>query len=270
MMGDKTIYYLREGDGRPPFVFVHGFGCAHDDFRCQMDAFRDRHTVVACDLRGHGESTGFETGLDIVTAASDVAGLVERLRLGPAVLVGHSMGCRAVLETASERPDLVAAVVFIEGSRSADGDEEAAILRARSALDATPYPDFVRSLFEGMFFNSTDASVRDPILARAATLPETAGRSYFESTMGYDAAHMDAALARLECRALVLQSTYLNEDRVRVALGAGETTPWTECIDRTATDSDVHVISRVGHFSMLEAPERINALIERFVAELSG
>ncbi len=265
--GLRDLFHVRDGDAGRALVFVHGFASAHDDFRPLMDAFRDRHAVVACDLRGHGGSTGFDSGHDIVTAGMDVAGLVERLDIGPAVLVGHSMGCRVVLETASQRPDLVASVVFIEGSRTAAGDEDAALAAARSAIDRAGYAAFVRAMFEGMFFEGSDQSVRDRMIDRASSIPEDVGRSYLESMMVFDAARMESALSRLECGSLLVQSTYFDDDLNRRPLAPGQSTPWTELVERRATRSQLHVVSGVGHFTMLEAPERVKAVIDRFVME---
>ena len=264
--GGRELFHVREGDGEHSLVFVHGIACTHEDFRLVMDASRDQDTVVACDLRGHGGSTSFDSGFDIATAALDVAGLVERLDMGSVVLVGHSMGCRVVLETASQRPDLVSAVVFIEGSRTAAGEEGAALLAARSAIDRVGYADFVRGMFEGMFFDSSNPSIRDRTIERAAALPESVGRSYLESTMVFDAARVETAVSRLECPALLIQSTYFDRDLTRLPLAPGQSTPWTELVERRAARSELHVVSGVGHFPMLEAPERVHAIIDRFVA----
>lgn len=100
------LYYECDGAGNPPLVFVHGYACAHDDWVRQVDAFRPQYTVVACDLRGHGTSPGEPSSCDIETFGADIAGLLPALGLESALLVGHSMGCRIVLQAyraASER-----------------------------------------------------------------------------------------------------------------------------------------------------------------------
>jgi pimeloyl-ACP methyl ester carboxylesterase len=267
--GERELFHVRAGEAGRPLVFVHGFACAHEDFGPLMEILRDRHIVLACDLRGHGGSAGFASGYDIVTAGMDVAALVERLDVGPAVLVGHSMGCRVVLDAASRRPDLVSAVAFVEGSRTASGDEAAALKAARSAVDRVGYGAFVRGMFEGMFFDNADASIRDHTLERAATLPENVGREYLESTMVYDAARMDEAASRLHCPALLIQTTYFDHDLARRPLAPGQATPWTELVQRHATRSDLHVLSGVGHFPMLEAPAAVRDILDGFIAALA-
>jgi len=144
------LHYQRAGAGVPPFVFVHGFACAHEDWRHQAAAFAGRHCVVACDLRGHGASPGDAASSDIETFGADVAALLGALDLSGAVLVGHSMGTRVVLQAYRDAPERVAALVLVDGSfQGAAGAraEEA----ARATVSAVGYGAFVGPLFEQMF-----------------------------------------------------------------------------------------------------------------------
>jgi pimeloyl-ACP methyl ester carboxylesterase len=52
------IHHIVRGEGAPPIVFVHGFGCAHSDLDAQVAHLSRRHQTVAVDLRGHGLSQG--------------------------------------------------------------------------------------------------------------------------------------------------------------------------------------------------------------------
>jgi pimeloyl-ACP methyl ester carboxylesterase len=98
------MHYELSGDGSPSLVLVHGFACDHMHWSAQVEALSERHCVVTCDLRGHGYTPGNPQDCSIETYGADVAELVEALQLAPAVLVGHSMGCRIVLEAACQRP----------------------------------------------------------------------------------------------------------------------------------------------------------------------
>ena len=52
------MHYVRAGSGAPPLVFVHGFGCSHEDWLLQLEKFRKTNETVACYLRGHGLTPG--------------------------------------------------------------------------------------------------------------------------------------------------------------------------------------------------------------------
>ena len=74
----------------------------------------DGRRALAVDLRGHGESSWPGAGYDFDTMAADLIALSEQLELGPADLVGHSMGGRVALVLAWQRPDLVRRLVLAE------------------------------------------------------------------------------------------------------------------------------------------------------------
>ena len=98
------IHHVVTGDGRPPIVFVHGFACAHSDWDAQVAHFSPRHQTIAVDLRGHGASPGEAAECSIERYGADVAEVMRALALPPAVLVGHSMGCRVAVEAALQAP----------------------------------------------------------------------------------------------------------------------------------------------------------------------
>ncbi|WP_313676104.1 alpha/beta fold hydrolase, partial [Mycolicibacterium sp.] len=104
------------GAGNPPLFFVHGFACDASDWRAQVAAFAATNTVVTCDLPGHGESTAAASQHSIASCGAAVAEALAELALPPAILIGHSMGCRVVLDAARLRPDLVAGLVLVDGS----------------------------------------------------------------------------------------------------------------------------------------------------------
>src|SRR4029078_8103557 len=72
----------------------------------------------------------------------DVAALVNNLELKGVVLVGHSMGCRVVLEAARLIPQTVAGVVLVDGSRNATSDPDGAEAAARAAIEKNGYAAF--------------------------------------------------------------------------------------------------------------------------------
>ncbi len=78
----------------------------------------------------------------------------------------------------------------------------------------------------------------------------------------WDAAQVEGALAAVRAPLLVIQSTTLDADRKRVPLKAGETTPWLDLVRSRVPQARIEVIPGIWHFAQIEAPERVNALIE--------
>ena len=260
------MFYEDQGVGVPPLVFVHGFACTHEDWQAQAAFFQDRYRVLACDLPGHGASDPPPDQGSVESLGGAVAGLLNRLDLPPAVLIGHSMGCRVIVQAALEAPARVAKLILLDGSHVAADDPQAAEAQTRQHIAQVGYHAMVQSLFDAMFVEGSDAGLKARIVQRANQLPEAIGATLFSRLRGWDAGKADSALAQIEVPTYVLQSTYFNTELVRVSLKPGETTPWMERVQRHIPAAALDVISGVGHFPMLEVPDTVNEKMAAFIA----
>ncbi|PKB79071.1 MAG: hypothetical protein BZY88_15180 [SAR202 cluster bacterium Io17-Chloro-G9] len=166
------LFYESQGAGGPPLVFVHGFGCTHEDWQSQVDFFNTGHQVVTCDLRGHGASDRDPANCDIVTFGADVGALLHELDLQRVVLVGHSMGCRVAVQASRSASPRLAGVILIDGSRGGAGDPEAVEQQAQQNLRDTGYAATVHRLFAEMFLEGCDPKLRDRLISQAEAFPE--------------------------------------------------------------------------------------------------
>ena len=264
------IFYEEKGSGDPPVVFVHGLACAHEDWHNQVDYFALSHHVVTLDLRGHGRSVGCTSGFDIVSFGADVAALITALQLPPVLLVGHSMGCRVVLECARIAPHSVAGLVLIDGSHLAATNADAARRATLKSIQASGYEAFFDRLFTQMFTSASDAETRDATLARARRLPHHVGLELVPQMSAWDTEFAARALASTKVPVKVLQSTHLDKNRNRVPLKPGEGSPWTELVKELAPQAESEGLPGVGHFTMLEAADEVNHHIETVLAKIAG
>ena len=259
---DARIHYRTRGEGGVPIVFVHGALCAHEDWNPQFEHFGARQQVVAVDLRGHGESTVADPNTcSIETFAADVVALTRALELPPAVLVGHSMGCRVVLEAHRQAPERVAGLVLNDGGRLGQGDPAAAERNLRAEM-AAAYGKVMGPLFESMFNAKSDPKLKERLIRRALAVPQTVGLAFFPRMIGWDAGRVEEALQKVRVPMLVLQSTFTNAQRVRVSLEPGADNYWFQVVRQHAPHADIRIIPGVGHFTMLEAPEPTCRAIE--------
>src|SRR5277367_1763333 len=111
------IHHVVTGSGQPSVVFVHGFACAHGDWDAQVAHLSPRFRTVAVDLRGHGASDGTAAECSIERYGADVAEVTRALALPASVLIGHSMGCRVVIEAALQAPERTKGVILVDGSQ---------------------------------------------------------------------------------------------------------------------------------------------------------
>ncbi len=262
------MHFERLSGGAPPLVFVHGFACSHSDWREQIGHFRSRNEVVAVDLRSHGATPGGADDCSIETYGADIAALLDELKLERTVLIGHSMGCRVVLEAYRRAPKRVVGLVLVDGSRTGTSDRAAAEEGGRAAFAATGYMAFARKFFADMFVADSDPALKARAIDQALRLPEAIGKALFPRIAGWDAGEMDAALDEVRVPLLAIQSTYLNSARVRVAIEPGATSPWIDLLRARVQGARIEVVAGVGHFPQLEAADRVNALLEEFCVRL--
>ncbi|MGD0430822.1 MAG: alpha/beta hydrolase [Acetobacteraceae bacterium] len=259
----SLIHYVVTGTGRPPIVFVHGFGCAHSDWDAQVAHLSPRHQTIAVDLRGHGKSPGTAAECSVERYGADVAEVMRALALSPAVLVGHSMGCRIVVEAALQAPALTAGIILVDGSQFSAVMEP--VLNARFA---TPdgYVTFIAALFRDMFGARSDKAMAASVIERATRLPRPVGEKMMTDMLRYDIGRLTGSLASLRVPVMALQTTYSNEKRERVGIRQGQTTPYLDMLRASVSSVRVEIIEDTGHFPQLEESARTNDLIDSFIA----
>lgn len=260
------VHHVVTGDGRPPIVFVHGFACALSDWAAQVAHLSPRHQTVAVDLRGHGASPGEAAECSIERYGADVAEVMRALALPPAVLVGHSMGCRVVIEAALQAPRQTAGVILVDGSQFSAVMEP--VLAQRFAT-ADGYGTFTKALFDDMFTARSDATMAASVVERASRLPRPIGEKLMTDLLRYDVGRLTGSLSGLRAPVMALQATSSNEKRERTTLREGQTTPYLDMLRANVPSARIEIIPDTGHFPQLDESARTNALIESFVNALS-
>jgi pimeloyl-ACP methyl ester carboxylesterase len=106
------------GEGGRPFLLVHGFTGAKEDFTDFLERLAEAGWhAVAPDNRGHGSSdapAGIES-YSLDRFATDVLGLADQLWPGrPFVLLGHSMGGMIAQVLAVREPGRLAGLVLMD------------------------------------------------------------------------------------------------------------------------------------------------------------
>jgi pimeloyl-ACP methyl ester carboxylesterase len=111
--GDLEVVEKGPRDGSP-IVLIHCFTCAIDWWDGMIPILARDHRVVAVDLLGHGGSEKPKSGYSIPNQADLVAGVLSRLGVRDAEVVGHSLGGGVVTALAERSPQLVDRVVIVD------------------------------------------------------------------------------------------------------------------------------------------------------------
>ncbi len=115
ILDGQPLNVIELGSG-PPLVFVHGLIGRWTVWLEQLSAFASRYRVIAVDLPGFGDSPMPAEKISIPGYARTIEQLLERLDIGAATFVGHSMGGFTSVELAIDFPERVQRLVLVSPS----------------------------------------------------------------------------------------------------------------------------------------------------------
>jgi pimeloyl-ACP methyl ester carboxylesterase len=98
----------------PPIVLIHCFTCAINWWDGVIPLLDRDHRVIAADLLGHGGSEKPSSGYSIENQAKLLAGVLAKLGVSDAEVVGHSLGGPVAIALAEQSPELVDRLVTID------------------------------------------------------------------------------------------------------------------------------------------------------------
>jgi pimeloyl-ACP methyl ester carboxylesterase len=117
-----TSLYARIGGKGPAVVLLHGFGDTGDMWApLAADLVKD-HTVIVPDLRGMGLSAHPDTGYTKKNQATDIAGIMDALKVQKADLVTHDIGNMVGYALAAQYPARISRWVVIDAPLPGIGD----------------------------------------------------------------------------------------------------------------------------------------------------
>ena len=105
-----------------PVVLLHGFAETSHMWLPLIAKLADKHTVIAPDLRGFGQSSTPADGYTKAAMAQDIHALVKSLNYDRIRLVGHDIGLMVAYAYAAQYPAEVDRLVLMEAFLPGVGD----------------------------------------------------------------------------------------------------------------------------------------------------
>lgn len=116
------------GNGQPVIV-LHGLFGRRRNWQGIQKRLADKARIITVDLRNHGDSP-WSDDMSYPAMAEDIAGLIDGLQAGPALVVGHSMGGKAAMTLALSAPEAVKALMVVDIAPVAYGHQYAPYIDA--------------------------------------------------------------------------------------------------------------------------------------------
>ncbi|SOE97438.1 Pimeloyl-ACP methyl ester carboxylesterase [Burkholderia sp. D7] len=267
------IHAITAGQGSP-VVLLHGWPQTSYAWRKLIPLLAKRHTVIAPDLRGFGDSSKPFSGYDKKTIAGDLSALLQSLGLESACIVGHDMGGQVGYAFAALYPQLTRKLVFIESGLPGFGQENAMnvatggswhfgfnmagdiseeLVRGREALFVR---HFIRRDTVGTVDPSSISEADIDVYARSLAQPGAlrASFSYYRTLFEDRKDNEQFGQTKLEMPVLALGCEF----------GYGQGAKAT--MEKVATNVSSAIIESSGHYPAEEQPERLASVLLDFFA----
>lgn len=263
--------------GSRPVVLMHGITLQWWVWSAAIRLLRDRHRVLAWDMRGHGRSRAGTDGATLEAAARDVARMIDVLELDDVILVGHSMGGMVIGRFAADHHRLlherVTGLVFVATSAApmaqaavVGGLSALAGLAGRLAAASTKRPRFSYPWHEGdlsavlvatAFGKHPTARMIDDV-RRMEMEMSTADMAEAAASIATHDVRED--LRQVDVASVVVVGTH---DKLTPPVHARE-------LHRLVRGSELHTLAGIGHQVMQEQPEAIVAAVEAVAVRGGG
>ncbi|NBV42647.1 alpha/beta fold hydrolase [bacterium] len=130
----QTQLVFKERGQGPAIIILHGLFGSSDNWASISKTLSDRFRVITVDLRNHGESF-HHPAHTYPEMAADIIDLMDSLDLDEAVLVGHSMGGKVVLQLTQLIASRIRSAVVVDILPIAYPPHHDAVFAALTAID---------------------------------------------------------------------------------------------------------------------------------------
>lgn len=256
-LGTMT-YWLEPGDApdAPVLVFLHGLSADHTLFEPQIEHFRGHYTLLVWDAPCHGQSRPHGQ-FNYADAVAELKTILDLEHIGPAVMIGQSMG-GYVIQSLLRR--------------------DAARVKAFVGIDTCPYGTQYYSRSDLWWLRQMDWMSRCyPVKTMKNAVARQVGCS--EPTRQ----NMRAALQcytkdELCCLMGAGYGDFVNENcdlviKCPVCLIVGEQDKTGKVLQyckqwQEATGYPLHIIPGAAHNANFDKPDQVNKILEDFMATL--
>ncbi|EAZ92379.1 alpha/beta fold hydrolase [Crocosphaera chwakensis] len=272
------ITYSHCGDTGPAVVLVHGFGASWRHWRKNLPVLGKTCRCYALDLIGFGGSAKpipkQEIDYTFETWGQQLADFCREVVGSPAVLVGNSIGCIVVMQTAVDYPEWVLGVAALNCSLRLLHERKQGNLPWYRRVGANAMQRILTNKAIGSFFFAQIAKPRTVknILLQAYHRPEAVTEELIELLLkpAQDKGAVDVFLAftaysqgplpedllpRLTCPTILLWGTKDPWEKIEIGQ------EWANY----PTVNQFIPLEGIGHCPQDEAPELVNPILEEFV-----
>ena len=168
------LQYVEQGDpAGVPVLMLHGGTDSWHSFEPVLPYLPESIHAFVLTQRGHGDADRPATGYRTRDFAADVAAFTSALELGPAIIVGHSMGSTNAKRVAIDYPERTRALVLAGSFATYRNNPvlvefwESTVSRLTDPID----PGFVREFQESTLAHPVPSAFLDTVVRESLKVP---------------------------------------------------------------------------------------------------
>jgi 3-oxoadipate enol-lactonase len=249
-----NIAYRRQGRG-PAVLLIHGVGGDSSNWAPIAERLASHFDVIAMDLRGHGRSDLITGPLEADDLARDAVQVLDEAGVRRCAVVGFSLGGAVALALALGHPDRVDRLAVI-GTVSGRSDQERANAAARIEFLKTHGTAGIAEANRTRWFTDAfRAAHPDLVERRVEQVKACDATSYLHAFTVFATADFVDRLHAIRVPTLIITG---EED-------LAATPRMANLMGAKIADAEVHVLPRLRHSLLIEAPAIIAGLLDPFL-----
>ena len=250
--------YVEQGDpSGTPVLFLHGYTDSWRSFEGVLPHLSPSLHVFALTQRGHGDADRPMAGYHFQDLAADLAAFMDILKLGPAVIAGHSMGSSIAQRFVLDYPERALGLVLIGSATTWRNPVVWELWEVVSRLTDPIDPAFVREFQESTLARPVPQPFLDTIMQESLKVPARVWRAAFE-------AHLEADFAN-EFGKIKLPTLVVWGDQDAIHPRSEQ-----EALAAAIAGAQLVVYPGTGHGVHWEEPERFAADLVAFIENLKA
>jgi pimeloyl-ACP methyl ester carboxylesterase len=253
-----TLPYVEQGDPTGvPVLLLHGITDSWRSFEGVLPHLPTSLHAFTLSQRGHGDATRPMTGYYPQDFAADLAAFMDTLKLGPAVVVGHSMGSYIAQRFALDYPDRTLGLVLMGSCTTVRGNPVVMELwdSVVSTLTDPIDPGFVREFQQSTLARPVPQTLLDTVVQESLKVPARVWKAALAALLDTD---FSGELGKITAPTLIVwgdqDAFFLRREQ--------------EALAAAITGAQLMVYPGAGHGFHWEEPARFAADLAAFTAHL--
>lgn len=225
----------------------------HSDFDAQMSFFEASNRVVGIDLPGSGESGRGRAEWTMAAFGRDVVDVADHLGLADLVLIGHSFGGDVTVEAAKLLGDRVRALVWVSSHKTLGDIKTHTQIEEWLAPFITGFVAAMDDLTRRNFGPNADPDLVDAVAAKAMAADPDRVIDVLNAFL-YNEPALIQGLSEINAPVFAINPGFKPNDYASL----------------NAHGVDLTVVDNVGHFAMMEDPDRFNQSLSDILAHVTS